>query len=112
VLSCPNAEGFEISTLGAVSLSVDVVHLNLFNPNSLQVLVSEFDFQVVDIATPGRLDAELVRKAVLNGDFMLDRQPFLTRVLLDEWDRFGWPFQQFLAENHLSSHMWLAARRL
>ena len=32
-------------------------------------------------------------------------------VLLDEWDTLGWPFQQFLAANGLSSHMWLAARR-
>ena len=38
-------------------------------------------------------------------------EPFLRRVLLDEWDRLGWAFQQFLAANGLSSHMWLVARR-
>jgi hypothetical protein len=32
-------------------------------------------------------------------------------VLVEEWERLGWPFQMFLAEQGLSSHMWLAARR-
>ena len=28
-----------------------------------------------------------------------------------EWERLGWPYQMFLAEQGLSSHMWLAAAR-
>ena len=59
--------------------------------------------------TPGRLDAEFVREAALKGDVRLD--PFLHRVLVEEWERLGWPFQTFLAEQGLSSHMWLVARR-
>jgi hypothetical protein len=46
---------------------------------------------------------------VLKDDLPLD--PFLRRVLIDEWDRLGWPFQQFLAANGLSSHMWVVARK-
>jgi 2-polyprenyl-3-methyl-5-hydroxy-6-metoxy-1,4-benzoquinol methylase len=112
VLSCPNAEGFEIATLGAVSWAVDVVHLNLFNPGSLRHLVSCHGFEPVDLSTPGRLDAEFVRDAARRGEVDLSAQPFLRRVLLDEWDQLGWPFQQFLAERGLSAHMWLAARRV
>ena len=63
------------------------------------------------MTTPGRLDAELVRDAVLAGKHSLGNDAFLKRVLLDEWDRLGWPFQQFLAGNGLSAHMWLVARR-
>jgi 2-polyprenyl-3-methyl-5-hydroxy-6-metoxy-1,4-benzoquinol methylase len=111
VLSCPNGEGFDISILGAGSLAVDAEHVNLFNPGSLSGLVAAAGFEVLDVSTPGRLDAEFVREAALRGEIDLERDPFLQRVLLQEWDKLGWTFQQFLAANGLSSHMWMAARR-
>ena len=111
VLSCPNGQGFDIATLGPGSLAVDPEHVNLFNPASLGLLLGRFGFEVLEVATPGRLDAELVRQVVLEGGYDLGAQPFLREVLLDRWDDLGWPFQQFLAANRLSSHMWLAARR-
>jgi 2-polyprenyl-3-methyl-5-hydroxy-6-metoxy-1,4-benzoquinol methylase len=110
VLSCPNGQGFDIAQLGAAALAVDAEHVNLFNPASLARLVAAHGFAVLEVTTPGRLDAEFVREAALKGEIALD--PFLRRVLVEEWDRLGWPFQQFLAANGLSSHMWLAARRL
>lgn len=109
-LSCPNGLGFDIATLGAKSLAVDAEHVNLFNPASLSLLLERSGFDVLEVTTPGRLDAELVRDAVLAGSLDLSRQPFLRRVLIDEWGKLGWPFQQFLAANNLSSHMWIAAR--
>jgi 2-polyprenyl-6-hydroxyphenyl methylase/3-demethylubiquinone-9 3-methyltransferase len=109
VLSCPNGEGFDIAMLGPHSLAVDAEHVNLFNPQALGQLLASTGFELLIAHTPGRLDAEFVRDAALRGDVTLD--PFLNRVLLDEWDSLGWPFQQFLAERGLSSHMWLAARR-
>jgi 2-polyprenyl-3-methyl-5-hydroxy-6-metoxy-1,4-benzoquinol methylase len=109
VLSCPNGEGFEIAQLGPVALAVDPEHQNLFNPASLSLLVESCGFEVVDVSTPGRLDAEFVREAALAGKIDLDAQPFLKAVLLDEWERLGWTFQKFLAENGLSAHMWLVA---
>ena len=66
---------------------------------------------MIEVTTPGRLDVELVRKAALAGDFDLSGQSFLRRVLSDEWESFGGPFQEFLAEHGLSSHMWLTARK-
>jgi hypothetical protein len=86
--------------------------VNLFHPASLSALVARHGFEVVEVATPGRLDAEFVRIATLEGRYDLRDQPFLQTVLIDEWDRLGWPFQQFLAEHGLSSHLWLAARRV
>ena len=109
VLSCPNGLGFDVAMLGAGSLAVDSEHVNLFNPRSLALLAERCGFEVLEVTTPGRLDAELVRDVALAGGVELD--PFLQRVLVGEWDRLGWPFQQFLAANALSSHMWLAARR-
>jgi SAM-dependent methyltransferase len=109
VLSCPNGLGFDIATLGAKALAVDAEHVNLFNPRSLGRLLERHGFEVLESETPGRLDAEFVREAALKGEVELD--PFLRRVLVDEWERFGWPFQQFLAAQGLSSHMWIAARK-
>jgi hypothetical protein len=96
--------------LGAKALAVDAEHVNLFNPASLSRLIAAHGFAVLEATTPGRLDAEFVREAALKGEIALD--PFLKRTLVEEWDRLGWPFQQFLAANGLSSHMWLAARRM
>jgi 2-polyprenyl-3-methyl-5-hydroxy-6-metoxy-1,4-benzoquinol methylase len=109
ILSCPNGQGFDIAQLRSAALAVDAEHVNLFNPASLARLVAAHGFTVLEVTTPGRLDAEFVREAALRGEVTLD--PFLNRVLVDEWDRLGWSFQQFLAANGLSSHMWLAARR-
>jgi hypothetical protein len=64
------------------------------------------------VSTPGRLDAEFVRTAALAGRCDLSNQPFLRRVLIDEWDTLGWPFQQFLADRKLSAHMWAVFRKI
>lgn len=111
VLSCPNGLGFDVATLRAESLAVDAEHVNLFNPNSLTLLAEACGFSCLEVTTPGRLDAEFVRTAVLEGRYSLEGQPFLQKVLVEEWDSLGWPFQQFLAENKLSSHLWGAFRK-
>jgi SAM-dependent methyltransferase len=111
VLSCPNGLGFDIELLGADALAVDAEHVNLFNPDSLSRLLEDSGFGVLDVSTPGRLDVELVRDAVLRGKFDPSKDPFLRRVLVDDWERLGWPFQEFLASHRLSSHMWVVARR-
>lgn len=111
VVSCPNGLGFDIATLQEKALAVDAEHVNLMNPASLSHLMANCEFDVLEATTPGRLDAEFVREAVLAGQFSLDSESFLKRVLIDEWERLGWPFQQFLAAHGLSSHMWVAARR-
>jgi SAM-dependent methyltransferase len=111
VVTCPNGQGFDVSLLGPLSRAIDVEHVNLFNPHSLRSLAASCGFEVLEVSTPGRLDAELVRREIEAGRFDVSRNPFLQRILVDEWERLGWPFQQFLAENGLSSHMWLVARR-
>jgi SAM-dependent methyltransferase len=111
VLTCPNGNGFDTQVLGARSVAVDTEHVNLFNPGSLSLLLDRLGFDVLEAATPGRLDAELVREAILDGDFDVSRQPFLQQLLVDEFDRLGPPFQRFLAEQGLSGNMRLIARK-
>ncbi len=110
-LTCPSVDGFDVVTLGSVSQVVDPEHLNYFHPASLSFLLQRCGFEVVELRTPGRLDAEIVRKRTLGGLHDLAGQPFLEQVLLRDWDRLGRPFQDFLAAGLLSSHMWIAGRR-
>ncbi|OJY30007.1 MAG: hypothetical protein BGO98_48720 [Myxococcales bacterium 68-20] len=110
VLSCPNLHGFEVATLQTASRTVDPEHLNYFHPTSLRALLTRCGLEVVELLTPGRLDAEIVRKRALAGDFEL-RDPFVEEILLRRWTELGGPFQDFLANNMLSAHMWAVARR-
>jgi len=110
VLTCPNGEGFDVETLGVLSDTVDHEHLNYFNPDSLAGMLERQGLEVLEAFTPGKLDADLVRTRALAGEFDLSAQPFLKRVLIDEWDRIGQIFQDFLVQNGLSSNMWLVAR--
>ena len=112
ILTCPNVKGFDLVVLGALSDTVDVEHLNYFHPSSLSYLLTTCGFYMLEVLTPGKLDAELVRKKVLRGEFDISAQPFLYQVLLEDWDRVGNVFQQFLADSLLSSHMWIVARKL
>lgn len=111
VLSCPNGLGFEVQQLGALSSTVDAEHLNYFNPASLQVLLEAVGFEMLEVSTPGQLDADLARSAALRGDLTIDDDPLLRKVLIDDWDDLGGAFQDFLARHRLSSHMWAVARR-
>jgi hypothetical protein len=111
VVTCPNVRGFDVTVLGSASSTVDVEHLNYMHPGSLGRLLEAEGFEVVESQTPGRLDAELVRKAALAGDVDLGAQPFLAQVLLEDWERSGDAFQDFLVGAGLSSNMWLVGRR-
>jgi len=110
VVTCPNIKGFDMVVLRDLSSTVGAEHLNYFHPVSLSRLVRECGFGTLEVITPGKLDAELVRKAILSGELDAFPHPFLRQVLVEEWERVGDNFQRFLADNRLSSHMWLVAR--
>ena len=110
VITCPNIHGFDIITLKGLSSSINTEHLNYFNPNSLSKLLDNCGFEVIEMLTPGELDAELVRKSILKGEFNINNQPFLKKILIDEWESYGETFQKFLVDNLFSSHLWIVAK--
>ncbi len=110
VVTCPNGKGFDFTVLKEQCNSMDYEHLNYFNPHSLPLLLSRCGFEVLETLTPGRLDAELVRKKILSGEFDVSNNPFLKQVLIDNWETTAVPFQDFLAQNKLSSSMWIIAK--
>lgn len=111
VITCPNFKGFDISTLGLVSDSIDAEHINLFNPTALKKLFVRCGFEVLECFTPGEIDVDIVRNKIMAGEYDVSKQPFLKTILINKWDKLGQKFQQFLQENNLSSHMWLVAKR-
>lgn len=110
VLSCPSVRGFDVQTLGPASDTVDFEHLNYFSPESLGRVLEDAGLTILETQTPGKLDAELVRKKTLAGQHTLS-DPFLRQVLVDEWSELGAPFQDFLARTGLSSHLWVIAQK-
>jgi SAM-dependent methyltransferase len=110
IVTCPNGKGFDFEVLGDKCNSLDHEHLNYFNPQSLSHLLSNCGFDVLETLTPGRLDAELVRKKILTGEMDLNNQPFLQQILIENWEQVGDKFQNFLADSGLSSNLWIIAK--
>lgn len=110
VATCPNGKGFDFTVLKELCNSIDHEHLNYFNPYSLNLLLLRCGFEVLETLTPGRLDAELVRKKILSGEFDVSNNHFLKQILIDNWEKTSIAFQDFLADNQLSSSMWIIAR--
>lgn len=110
VLTCPNLRGFDFEVLGRdLADNFGLGHINMFHPASLTHLLERSGYEVRSVVTPGLLDADLVRQKILTGAFDVGNQPFLKRVLIDEWERLGGAFQAFLRDNGLSSNMMVTA---
>ncbi len=111
-LTTPNVKGFDILILKDKSDNTTAPdHLNYFHPDSMTLMLQNNGFKVLEILTPGKLDVELVRKAVLSEDFSLDNNPFLKRIIIEEFEKYGDSFQGWISENGLSSHMWVVAKK-
>lgn len=111
LIVCPNGQGFDVQVLGKASDTVDHEHLNYFNIESLSLLLIKSGFSILECSTPGRLDADIVRNKILSRKFSISQQSFLKKILLEDWERLGENFQDFLIQNLLSSNMWILARK-
>ena len=113
ILTTPNIRGFDLAILGAASDNIDgPEHLNYFHVDSLRHLVTRCGLEVVEVLTPGKLDAELVRKKTESGELdPASLHPFVREILVTRWPDLGESFQRFIAEHGLSSHMWIVARK-
>ena len=109
IVTCPNVKGFDMVVLKDLSSSFGMEHLNYFHPSSLTGLLETCGFEALEVLTPGKLDAELVRNKILSNELDVSSQPFLKQLLIDGWTQVGDNFQKFLTDNLLSSHMWLVA---
>jgi len=112
ILTTPNIKGFDLMILREKSENIVAPHhLNYFHPDAIRTLFSSCHFSVLDILTPGKLDAEIVRKKILSDGLDVGNRPFLKSILIDNWEAIGSAFQEFLMQHGLSSHLWVVARK-
>lgn len=108
MLTFPNYNGFDVGILRELSSGIDHEHQNYFNEKSISIILERTGFSVLSIETPGYLDVELVRKAILDG---FKANSFIRDLCLDKYNTAGNELQGFLIRNRLSSHMMVIAQK-
>lgn len=104
------ADGFDITVLGQHANAVfPPHHLNFLSVKGFDILCRRAGLTDVEVLTPGKLDVDIVRNKASEIPGLLDDQPFIRALLKD--DVTAAAFQQFLAQNKLSSHTWVLARK-
>lgn len=109
-LSTLGADGFDIRTLWEHSNAVfPPHHINFLSVRGFEELFARAGLVDVTVSTPGQLDVDIVRNAAAKNPELLAGNRFVEALLED--DTRATAFQQFLAENRLSSHCWIVGRR-
>lgn len=92
--------GLDIQVLWEQSKSVSLQHLNFFNPKSIRLLLERIGLQVLHVATPGRLDLDILFN---NRSRIKDRfwRNFVESASPEEMQHW----QDFVAAQGCSSHM-------
>jgi Methyltransferase domain len=107
VFTTLSGTGLDIQVLWEKSQSVAPPHhLNFINPESAHRLLNRCGMDVLEVTTPGQLDIDILQNNIAD---VTDRfwRAFLQRS--DEAAKAR--MQRYLAENLLSSHMMVVARR-
>jgi len=104
ILSTPNIDGFETSTLKTLSRICWFDHIILYNTRSLPILLRRCGYEVLDIHTPGQFDYQTIRREYLDRRINFPDNPALM-YLMEDGAIYGEEFQAFLRARGLSSHM-------
>lgn len=109
-LTCPNIGGFETVVLEKESDTVSHEHINLFNTDSIKVMVENVGFEKVVVSTPGVLDFDIVKQMYISKNINKNRLgPFLLNLIESESLDAEQKFQKYLINSNNSSHMMLIA---
>ena len=99
-----NGNGFDIQILWDKSKSVfPPHHLNFFNPNSIGLLIKNHHFKVIDIATPGKLDWNIVENMINKDHVSVER--FWNYIANSHDEKMKDDLQTWIRTHNLSSHM-------
>ena len=81
-------------------------HLNFFNPKSIQVLLEKNGFEVYDVATPGKLDMD-----ILKNSYDKIQDPYWKTLLDYSTEKDLDKLQSLIVESKLSSHMMICCQK-
>lgn len=110
VVSTLCVDGFDIQMLWDKSNSIfPPHHINFMSVAGFERLFARAGLVDVNVTTPGQLDVDIVRNATEHFPGLLYGQRFLRRIVNDQ--KIAADFQDFLAENRLSSHAWVIGRK-
>ncbi len=111
LLTTASCSGFEYQILGKNAPNINPINrMNLLSIETLRKSIENAGFELIELSTPGRLDAEIVRQALeVSRDINID--PFW-KYFFNTRDKHAWQnLQEFLQVNLLSSHVRIAARK-
>ena len=110
IFSCPNGEGFDVMFLGKKSNTIDHEHLNYFNTNSIKVLLKKSGYRALEVFTPGKLDLSIIQ-SYINSKSVITKDPFYQKIFNKKNQKLKNNFQDFIANNNLSSSMFVVAKK-
>jgi len=112
VFTTPNYHGFDMMVLGKHYKNIHApCHLNYFNINTIDFLLTRAGFAVREKMTPGILDVSIVRKQIEQG-VAPEVPPAIRHILFRTNDETLYNFQKFLTENRLSGNMLVFAEKI
>ena len=110
VFTTLNGLGFDIQVLWEKAKSLSPPHhLNFFNPWSVELLLKQKGFEIVQIETPGKLDWDIVNGVYV--DENTDPGRFWKTVSKHASAQATDDLQKWIIENRFSSHMRLIVRK-
>jgi 2-polyprenyl-3-methyl-5-hydroxy-6-metoxy-1,4-benzoquinol methylase len=111
IFSCPNGEGFDVRFLGKASNTIDHEHLNYFNTDSIKTLLKKSGYKALEVFTPGKLDISIIQSYV-NTKSVIVKDFFYQKIFNKKNQILKNNFQDFIANNNLSSSMFVIAKKI
>ena len=111
-IATPNGEGFDFKIMKDKTVNITPPeHIQYFNPDSLELILSRAGFHTIFLETPGKLDVQMVLKEKRGGGYLVVNKNEYIDYLLEQDEEVLNHFQKFLSENRLSSHMLCLAQK-
>lgn len=108
-ISTLSIDGFDLRTLWDKSNQIfPPHHINFLSVKGFNRLFERSGLCEINVTTPGKLDVDIIKNAKKNHPELFSRHRFLDNLIRD--DKLANSFQEFLANNSLSSHAWVVGK--